>query len=130
MKKLLPHIYLENCQEAIEYYQQVFGGDIKNTQLADNVETFKGHEGKYIHAELHINDDCVIYFADVFRPLTTGTNIWLSLDMETADEIKSVYEELSKDGQIQMELQDTFWGATYAVVGDKFGLTWELNFRK
>lgn len=26
-----------------------------------------------------------------------------------------------------MELQDTFWGAEYAKVKDKFGVIWDLN---
>ena len=56
MKKLSPHIYLEQCQSALDYYAQIFGGEIKNTQLADGIEMFKGHEGKLIHAELHINE--------------------------------------------------------------------------
>ncbi|WP_409302980.1 VOC family protein [Peribacillus sp. SCS-155] len=128
MKRLLPHIYIENCKEALDYYQQIFGGEIKNTQLSDHVEGFEGQEGKYIHAELHINEHCTIFFADVFRPLTSGTNIWLMIDLESAEEIESAYSLLSKDGQIQMELQNTFWNSTYAVVKDKYGITWELNF--
>jgi PhnB protein len=29
-----------------------------------------------------------------------------------------------------MELQDTFWNSKYAIVTDKYGITWELNFPK
>jgi PhnB protein len=29
-----------------------------------------------------------------------------------------------------MELQDTFWGAKYAKVKDKYGYTWDLNYQK
>ena len=130
MKKLLPHIYIENCKEALEYYKQIFGGEIKNTQTGDGMEMFKGHEGKYIHAELHINKNCLIYFADVFSPLVKGDNIWTMLDMSSEDEINSIYDSLSKDGEIKMELQDTFWNSRYAVVKDKYGLTWELNLSK
>jgi len=128
MKRLLPHIYIENCKEALDYYQKVFGGEIKNTQTGDGMEMFKGHEGKYIHSELHINENCVIFFADVFNPLVKGENIWTMLDMTSEEEINSIFETLSKDGEIKMELQDTFWNARFAVVKDKNGLTWELNF--
>jgi PhnB protein len=130
IKRILPHIYLENCKEAIEFYQQVLGGEIKNTQLADGMEMFKGHEGKYIHAELHINESSVIYFADVFEPQTKGTNIWLSLDLETEMDIQDIYQKLSEGGEIKKELQDTFWGAKYAIIKDRFGLTWEMNSPK
>jgi PhnB protein len=130
MKRMLPHIYLENCKEELDFYQQIFGGEIKNTQLADGMENFKGHEGKYIHAELHINENCIIYFADVFGQITNGTNIWLMIDLETEDEITATYKKLAKDGKVKMELQDTFWNSRYGVVTDKNGVTWELNLRK
>lgn len=130
MKKLFPHVNLENCKEALEYYQQVFGGEIKNVETSDGKEMFKGHEGKYIHAELVINESCVIYFADVFSAVTKGTNIWLTLDLETEDEIHSIFAALAKDGQVKMELQDTFWNSKYGIVVDKYGLIWELNFAK
>ncbi|MFZ3579105.1 VOC family protein [Virgibacillus sp. DJP39] len=130
MKRILPHIYLENCKEALNYYQEVFDGEIKNIQMADGMEMFKGHEGKYIHAELHINALCIIYFADIFGDQQTSENIWLMIDIETEDEINNLYDTLINDGKIKMELQDTFWGSRYAVVTDKFGLTWELNLQK
>jgi PhnB protein len=131
MKRIVPHIVIENCKEAIEYYQEVFGGEIKNVQLSDGMEMFKGQEGKYIHAELHINSDCIIYFVDVFHDhLNKGNNIQLVLELESESEINKLYEVLSKDGQVKMELQDTFWNSKYAIVTDKFGITWELNFQK
>ncbi|KRG14870.1 VOC family protein [Lederbergia galactosidilytica] len=131
MKRMVPHLRIENCKEAIEFYQQVFGGEIQNAQLADEIEMFKGHEGKYIHAELHINDTCVLYFADVFdQQISNGNAILLGPDLDSEEEINKVYEALSKEGQIQMELQDTFWGAKHAIVKDRYGIIWELNYSK
>jgi len=130
MKRILPHIYIENCQEAVEHYQKVFGGELKNVQLADGMDMFKGHEGKYIHAELHINETCIIYFADVFGETKKGDNMWLMMDAETEEEINSLYQKLAENGHIKMELQDTFWNSKYAVVIDRYGVTWELNYGK
>lgn len=131
MKKLIPHIRIENCKVAVEYYQRAFGGEIKNTQLADGIEMFKGHEGKYIHAELHINENCIIYFADVFgeKPVNGG-NTLLGPDLDSEEEINQVYSFLATDGEVKMELQDTFWGAKHAIVKDKYGISWELNYAK
>ena len=130
MKKLIPHIYLEHCQSALDFYSQIFGGVIKNTQLADGIEMFKGHEGKLIHAELHINDSCILYFADIFGEVEHGNHIWLSLDLESEEELIAIYDALSKDGKLQKELQDTFWGTKYGVITDKYGLIWELSLTK
>lgn len=131
MKKLVPHIRIENCKEEVAYYQKVFGGEIKNTQLADGIEMFKGHEGKYIHAELHINEHCIIYLADVFGDsFAKDSNILLGPDLDSEEEIITIYNELAEDGIVKMELQDTFWGAKHAIVKDRNGISWELNYTK
>lgn len=67
MKKIIPELHVKNCKEALEFYKEVFGGEIKNVKLADGIEMFKGLEGKIIHAELHINSDCVMYLVDLFK---------------------------------------------------------------
>ncbi|WP_053220343.1 VOC family protein [Virgibacillus senegalensis] len=131
MQAIIPHITIPNCGEALTFYQEVFGGEIKNTQLADGIEMFKGHEGKYIHAELHVDDRNVFYFVDVFGDAPEkGSQIEISLALESEEEIQHVYQALSKDGKITMELQDTFWNARYAKVVDKYGIPWELNVQK
>ncbi|WP_231633185.1 VOC family protein [Numidum massiliense] len=58
MRQIIPHIMIENCKEAVTYYHGLFGGEIKNVQLSDGIEMFKGQEGKYIHAELHVRVAC------------------------------------------------------------------------
>ena len=59
-----------------------------------------------------------------------GNHIWLSIDLESEEELKAIYNALSQNGKIKMELQDTFWGTKYGVITDKFGLIWELSFSK
>lgn len=131
MKYIAPYIRIQHCNEELNYYQDVFGGEIKNTQMADGIEMFKGHEGKCIHAELHINENCQIHFSDVFdNYIDKGNNILLLLELESEEEIKRIYTNLAEAGKIQMELQDTFWGAKHAIVKDKNDIAWELNFTK
>lgn len=128
MKKVIPEIYVKNCKEALEYYKEIFGGEIKNVQMADGIEMFKGFEGKIIHAELHINADCVLYLADIFEGKKEYGNIDLMLELENKEEIDRLYKTLSKNGSVKFELQKTFWGAYHAVVIDCYGNTWGLNY--
>jgi PhnB protein len=131
MKKIIPHVTVAGCKEAIEYYQSILGGDIQRTQLADGIEMFKGHEGKYIHAELHFDNGFMIYFNDVFgKEPTIGTNIEIGLELENDEEINRIHEAFAQEGRVKMELQNTFWGARYGKVTDKYGITWELNYQK
>ncbi|MGD6817098.1 VOC family protein [Metabacillus sp. 113a] len=52
------------------------------------------------------------------------------MELESDEEIETLYAKLKEKGTVRMELEDTFWGARYAKVEDPFGITWDLNFEK
>ena len=128
MKSIIPSISVENCKEAIEYYKATFGGEIKMVKIADNNEMFKGHEGKIMHSELHISENCIMYFTDIFGDKPQAGNVQLVLEMDSQSQLEQVYSELSKAGKVKFELQKTFWGAFHAVLTDKYGVSWGLNY--
>lgn len=128
MKRIIPEIFVENCKQALEFYKEVFGGEIKNVQLADGKPMFKGFEGKIMHSELHINDDCIMYLVDILDDNHKRPNGSSLLELESEEEINRLYLALSKDGSVKFELQKTFWGALHAVVIDYNGNTWGLNY--
>lgn len=129
MKQIIPEVYVRNAPAALDFYKELFGGKVKNLQMSEHLEMFSDVPGKVVHAELHINARCVLYFADIFdeRRKKTG-NMTLMLHMESMDEIERIYESLAKNGRVGMPLQQTFWGAYHAIVTDKFGAPWALNY--
>lgn len=56
-----------------------------------------------------------------------GNNVYISLHPDTRAETKRLFEALSAGGEIEMELQDMFWGAYYGSCRDKFGIQWMFN---
>ncbi|ATH94391.1 glyoxalase [Bacillus glycinifermentans] len=128
MKSANPYLFIDGCKEAIAFYQDALGGEVQNVQLADGIESFKGHEGKYLHAELHLGDS-VIHFSDVFGKVTKGDHVSVTLECESEEEIRRAYEALKSGGQASLELQKTFWGALHANVTDKYGVKWLLNYQ-
>jgi PhnB protein len=128
MKRIIPNISVFNCKEVLEYYKEVFGGEIKNVQMADGKEMFKGHEGKIIHAELHINTECIMYLNENFGEKNNSSNISMILELDSKEEIDSLYSTLSKKGIVTYELQKTFWGSYHAVVTDCYGTIWSMDF--
>ncbi|HEX3045125.1 MAG TPA: VOC family protein [Bacillota bacterium] len=128
MKRIIPNLAVDNCKAALDYYKEVFGGEIKNVQLADGKEMFKGYEGKIIHSELHINADCVLYLNDLFDEKEENSNISLMLELGGMEEINNLYSSLAKKGTVVFELQKTFWGSYHAVVTDCLGTTWSLDY--
>lgn len=128
MKQVIPEIYVSDCRNALEFYREVFGGEIKNLQMSDNMELFQDWHGKVIHSELHVNSRCVFYFVDALddRRSQTG-NITIMLHLDDSEEIGRLYGALKQGGVVLMKLQKTFWGAWHAIVTDRFGAPWALN---
>lgn len=127
MKKVIPNIMVTNCREALNYYQNIFGGEIKNIVTTDGQEIFKGYEGKIVHSELQITPDCLLYFGDIFNETPAEGNVGLILELDSEAEINKLYTALSQKGSIKYELQKTFWGAWHAIVTDMYGVSWHLN---
>ncbi len=44
------------------------------------------------------------------------------------EELEKTFAILADGGQTTKEPQDTFWGARFAMLVDKFGIKWMLNF--
>lgn len=59
--------------------------------------------------------------------LTIGNNVYINLGPDTREETKRLFDALSEGGKVEMELQDTFWGAYYGSCKDKFGVQWMFN---
>lgn len=59
--------------------------------------------------------------------LTMGNNVYINLEPDTRDETKRLFDALSEGGKVEMELQDTFWGAYYGSCKDKYGVQWMFN---
>ncbi len=128
MKRIIPNIQFENCKEALEYYKDVFGGEVRNLQTSDGTEEFKAEPGKIIHVELHITNEIVLYLVDNFGGQTNDGNVSLIIELDTEEEMNGLYEKLKERGNIKFELQKTLWGALHAIVTDPYGVTWGLNY--
>lgn len=121
MKSASPYIFVDNCLEVIEFYRNLIGGEILNVQ--------KSEDGKCLHAELTVGTS-IIHFSDTFGQTQQGNNVRISLECDSEEEIRRVYQSLIVDGNITYELQDTPWGAVHANLVDQFGIGWLLSYQK
>lgn len=122
-----------NAKEALEYYKEVFQGEVMGIQTFGEAEfpTPPEADEKIMHAQFK-KDELFFMVSDGFgdHSVETGNNISLVLELESDEEIQTYYDRLSEKGTVLMELQDTFWGAKFAKVKDAFGVTWDLNYVK
>ena len=59
---------------------------------------------------------------------SVGTNVYIHLEPETADEADRLFTALGAGGTIQMPLQATPWAEKYGSLIDRFGVQWMLNY--
>lgn len=122
-----------NAREALEYYKDVFEGEILGIQTFGEADfpTPPEADNRIMHAQFK-KDGLFLMVSDAFlgQSVEIGSHISLALEMESEEEIQKLYGALSEKGSVLMELQDTFWGAKFAKVKDCFGVTWDLNYTK
>ncbi|MBC1399540.1 VOC family protein [Listeria fleischmannii] len=129
MKQIIPYFTMDRCEEAISFYQTVFGGEIRHKSYGKDVPGFEGFPDKLIHAELHIDQNLIFFFNDLqLKEMIHGNTLIIGLECDTKEELLRYMEILQIGGRVEMEVANMFWGATHAKVEDKFGYMWELNY--
>ena len=93
MKSASPYIFVDNCLEVIEFYRNIFDGQIQNVNTSD--------DGKCLHAELVVGES-IIHFSDTFDQTKQGDNVRISLEFESEEDIRRVYQSLIVDGRLLM----------------------------
>lgn len=129
---IIPFLSVNNALEAIEYYKKVFKAEMnqKMTMLKE-IPGFEApeYEDKVGHSTLIIGGS-TLFVNDLLEkyPKTIGDNIQFVLDYETEEELRSVFNEVAKEGKIIEELQEVHWGALFGTVLDKYGVTWQMYY--
>lgn len=122
-----------NCEEALHFYADCLGGKI------DSLQRFGDAPGDYdeatkklvMHATFSAGE--IMFMASDHMPgtpVTSGNQVSLSLNLTDEAEQTAIFEKLSAGGNVTMELQDTFWGARFGMLVDKYGLSWMTNCDK
>ena len=128
-----------NCKEALELYKKALNGNVVEIHhYLENPEMCKTlpdtWHNKIMHASFHAGE---IFFmaADVMAENNNQFNyeaspISLSLNFTSETQQTEVFNQLSDGSTITMPLQNTFWGARFGMLKDKFGIKWMFNYDK
>ena len=138
MKFISPHLHLNGkTREAMAFYKDCFGGELSMQTVGESPMKGKmpggaADDNKIMHASLEKDGMVFLMAADMMDPKTfmPGDTITLSIDCSSDEEIKTLFSKLSAGGKVTMPLSDQFWGATFGMVTDKFGVDWMLNYQK
>lgn len=121
-----------DCRAALEFYAGVFKIDMpEHIMTYGQAPGFSGSESdrdRIIYTSLPIFG-CNVMFSDCLSgsDYVKGTNIALTLGTSDEAELKRLYTALNDGGVIVMALGKTFFSELYAMVTDKFDITWQLS---
>ena len=144
MMKLIPYLnFAGNAHEALAVYSEAFAGKVEELHLySENPELAKqlpvDWQNKIMHATFRSAEFCFMvsdmnedpaYVCSMPPRNPAGSTVSLSLDFTSIEEQQRVFDLLTSEAKaIPMPLQDTFWGARFGMLTDKFGIKWLFNY--
>lgn len=133
------HTYLNfdgDAEEAFGFYEKVFGGKLTDINRFSDVpegdfEVDPADQDKVMHVGLELGQGQMLMASDTPAAMAdervVGTNVSISVHPESREEADRIFQALSEGGEVEMEMQDAFWGAYFGSLTDRFGVQWMVN---
>ncbi|UKS29115.1 VOC family protein [Paenibacillus sp. HWE-109] len=120
-------MFTGQAEEAMNLYTSVFDqSEIVSIKRYGQNEA--GAEGSVMQARFSIHgQEFMCIDSSVKHAFTFTPSISLYVNCETEEEIERVFAQLSQDGQVYMALGTYPFSKKFGWVGDKFGVSWQLN---
>ena len=116
-----------NCEEAFRFYESELGAKLMFVQRHGdnpNPNIPPDWKDKVLHAQIQLAGVGVMG-ADIpsAEPMRSA---YLSLTVDTPAEADRLYARLSDGGEIFMKMETTFFANRFAMLRDRFGISWML----
>lgn len=142
MVKINPYLNFNgNTEEAFNFYKSVFGGEFAMIQrfgdmpgcdeMPEGKQLAESDKEKIMHVALPIGDGVLMAtdsIESMGQKLETGNNFSISVSADSKEEADKIFGGLSDGAAVMMPLADTFWGAYFGMLTDKFGIQWMVNY--
>ncbi|PIR89512.1 MAG: hypothetical protein COU07_01260 [Candidatus Harrisonbacteria bacterium CG10_big_fil_rev_8_21_14_0_10_40_38] len=127
---LIPYLNFNgNAREAMTFYQSVLGGELNIQSFADAGMAKNLEDGsRTMHATL--KNDLISFMASDGMPgkdVVFGDNVHMNVVGSDEALLTGFFNKLLEGGKVDMSLARQFWGDTFGMVTDKFGVHWMVN---
>ena len=127
--RLNPYInFGDNARQAMEFYRDVFGGELTVSTFGEMGGAAPGDENKVMHAQLETPSGFTLMGSDApaGMPRDEGSRIQVSLSGDDAS-LRDYFSKLSQGGSVTMPLEKQMWGDEFGMLVDPFGVQWMVN---
>jgi len=132
MEAIIPYLNFNgNAIKALAFYAKALGGTVTESSTFGDADMAKeeGMKDKILHATFEAGN--LKFMVSDCPPgvrVSSGDMVSLSLPFYDLESIESTFKNLAEGANITMPLQDTFWGARFGMLKDKYGVHWMLNY--
>jgi PhnB protein len=135
MTQINPYLNFNgNTEDAFNHYRNIFGGDFEMVMRFRDTpgceEMPEAEKNGIMHIALMIGNN-VLMGTDVPKSMEQvkfGTNSSISISVDSRAEADRVFNGLAEGGNVQMPMDDMFWGAYYGMLTDRFGVQWMVSY--
>lgn len=130
MKAIQPYLFFNgNCREAMQFYATALGTEVNLMPYGHGGQSDPDDAERIMHSAICAPDGSAIMASDVptRQPVPEGKNFSVSIACDSREEQERIFSALSSGGTVSMPLQDTFWGAHFGMLDDRFGVRWMLS---
>ena len=117
-------------EEAVEFYQSALGAQVSTflrfKDLPGGTEAAMPGE-QVMHVAFRIGDSTLQATDSGFQKDAAFAGFSLTLSVADEAEARQKFALLSEGGQVQMPLSSHFFSPCFAIVTDRFGITWNIN---
>jgi PhnB protein len=130
--QLLPYLtFKSNCREAMEFYKQIFGGELEIRYFGEYYGDMpEADKEKVMHSEL--KNEALSLMASDSAPgmgTTFGDNVRITVTGTDIQRLAAYFEALSQGGSVMMPFEKQMWGQELGMLTDKFGTHWMVSVR-
>lgn len=122
-RSLSPHIFVRNVDQAVHFYQEAFrAAEVFRNTLPD---------GRVLFVELSFGDNRVLISEEIpslgalAPPTVGGSPVMLHLEVGDVDGVFQA--AISAGAEVEMPLQEMFWGERYGILRDPAGHRWSIS---
>ncbi len=137
MATINPYINFNgNAEEAFTFYKSVFGGEFtKILRFKDlsspEFQVPENEANKIMRIALPIGKNVLIANdvpESMGRVNENENRSKIAIIAETKEEADKLFRGLSEGGTVEMPLDESPWGTSFAMFRDKYGIEWTVEF--
>jgi PhnB protein len=129
----IPYLFFDGtCEEALNFYAEVFGGKVEGLMRYADLplgagEVPKGREARVMNATLKVGEASLMASDSMEEGAAPRQGISLYMGFDDAERAGRVFDRLARGGEVMMPFAPTFWSKGFGRCRDRYGTDWMIG---